>query len=163
VFRVGTELRIHRDRTLRAQVTKTFPAAIAPPLRPQHGERALVIAMSLRSLPRALILPRSCRGGAISRCVAMGRLTQKRWASNDRKGGDDERPFYLQLQDSIYERVQKEKAEQLRIQSLQQRTARGQFFATVTGIQVKVRQSRYHTKNQQHASSQQHWATTLAN
>jgi D-lactate dehydrogenase (cytochrome) len=66
--------------------------------------------------------------------VATGRLTQKRWASNDKKGGDDERPFYLQLQDSIYERVQKEKAEQLRIQSLQQRTARGQFFATVTGI-----------------------------
>mgnify|MGYP004549687167 CR=1 FL=1 len=63
----------------------------------------------------------------------MGRLTQRRWASNDRKGVDEDKPFYLQLHESIYERVQKEKAEQIRIQSLQQRTARGQFFATVFG------------------------------
>jgi D-lactate dehydrogenase (cytochrome) len=63
----------------------------------------------------------------------VGRLTQQRWASDGKKGGEDEKPFYLQLQESIYERVQKEKAEQIRIQSLQGRTARGQFWATVTG------------------------------
>jgi D-lactate dehydrogenase (cytochrome) len=56
-----------------------------------------------------------------------------RWASNNKKSGDEEKPFYFQLQESIFERVQKEKAEQYRIQSLQQRTARGQFWATVTG------------------------------
>jgi D-lactate dehydrogenase (cytochrome) len=64
----------------------------------------------------------------------VGRLTQQRWASNDRKSGGDEKPFYHQLQESIFERVQKEKAEQIRIQSLQQRTARGQFFATLSGM-----------------------------
>lgn len=53
---------------------------------------------------------------------------QRRW-----KSGDQEKPFYLQLNESIFDRVQKEKAEQIRIQSLQQRTARGQFFATVFG------------------------------
>jgi uncharacterized protein YdbL (DUF1318 family) len=63
--------------------------------------------------------------------VQVGRITQKRWASN--KGSDSERPFYLQLQESIQERVHKEKAEQLAIQQMQQRTARGQFWATVTG------------------------------
>jgi D-lactate dehydrogenase (cytochrome) len=63
--------------------------------------------------------------------AGVGRITQKRWASN--KGADSERPFYLQLQESIQERVQKEKAEQLAIQQMQQRTARGQFWATVTG------------------------------
>ena len=67
--------------------------------------------------------------------VAVGRITQKRWASN--KGADSERPFYLQLQESIQERVQKEKAEQLAIQQMQQRTARGQFWATVTGECLK--------------------------
>jgi D-lactate dehydrogenase (cytochrome) len=92
------------------------------------------MAMSLRSLPRAL---RSCRGAAIQRNVGVGRLTQKRWASNDKKSGDEERPFYFQLQESIFERVQKEKAEQYRIQSLQQRTARGQFWATVTGAHIR--------------------------
>lgn len=68
--------------------------------------------------------------------VGAGRLTQKRWASNkDQKPvPDGERPFYLQLQESIQERVQKEKAEQIQIQSLQQRTARGQFWATITGM-----------------------------
>lgn len=63
----------------------------------------------------------------------VGRLTQQRWVSEDKKAGNGEKPFYHQLQESIYDRVQKEKAEQIRIQSLQQRTARGQFFATVTG------------------------------
>ena len=64
----------------------------------------------------------------------MGRLTQKRWASEDKKGEDQTKPFYVQLNESIYDRVQKEKAELTRIQSLQQRTARGQFFATVVGM-----------------------------
>jgi D-lactate dehydrogenase (cytochrome) len=63
----------------------------------------------------------------------VGRLTQQRWASDGKRGGDAEKPFYHQLQESIFERVQKEKAEQIRIQSLQMRTARGQFFATVAG------------------------------
>jgi hypothetical protein len=49
-------------------------------------------------------------------------------------GKDEEKPFYLQLNETIFERVQREKAEQIKIQSLQQRTARGQFFATVFGI-----------------------------
>jgi D-lactate dehydrogenase (cytochrome) len=61
-------------------------------------------------------------------------LTQKRWASDKKPGSDEEKPFYLQLNESIFERVQKEKAEQIQIQSLQQRTARGQFFATVVGM-----------------------------
>jgi D-lactate dehydrogenase (cytochrome) len=65
--------------------------------------------------------------------VGVGRLTQQRWASDGKKSGGDEKPFYHQLQESIFERVQKEKAEQIRIQSLQMRTARGQFFATVAG------------------------------
>lgn len=103
-----------------------------------------MIAMSLRSLPRASIARASHRGSAITRSAQagringgnaqVGRLTQKRWASDDKKGGLDEKPFYHQLQESIYERVQREKAEQIRIVSLQQRTARGQFWATVTGI-----------------------------
>jgi D-lactate dehydrogenase (cytochrome) len=72
--------------------------------------------------------------------AGVGRITQKRWASNrDQKPGPDgERPFYLQLQESIQERVQKEKAEQLAIQSLQQRTARGKFWATLTGMRTTV-------------------------
>lgn len=61
----------------------------------------------------------------------MGRITQQRWAS-EKKGGEGEKPFYHQLQESIYDRVQKEKAEQYKIQMLQQRTARGRFWATVT-------------------------------
>lgn len=93
--------------------------------------------MSLRSISRASIAPRSIRGGATwitcrSR-TGVGRITQKRWASDDKKGEEAERPFYFQLQESIYDRVQKEKAEQIRIQAMQQRTARGQFFAAVTG------------------------------
>jgi D-lactate dehydrogenase (cytochrome) len=70
----------------------------------------------------------------------VGRIAQKRWASNkDQKPvPDGERPFYLQLQESIHERVQKEKAEQLQIQSLQQRTARGTFWATVTGMHTGI-------------------------
>jgi D-lactate dehydrogenase (cytochrome) len=64
----------------------------------------------------------------------VGRITQKRWASEKKEmGKEEDKPFYLQLNESIYERVQKEKAEQTKIQSLQQRTARGQFFATVFG------------------------------
>jgi D-lactate dehydrogenase (cytochrome) len=75
--------------------------------------------------------------GRIAGNAQIGRLTQKRWASDDKKGSD-EKPFYHQLQESIYERVQREKAEQIRIQSLQQRTARGQFWATVTGTHTSL-------------------------
>ncbi|KAL6705947.1 D-lactate ferricytochrome c oxidoreductase [Coniothyrium glycines] len=92
--------------------------------------------MLLRGFPRHAIVQRvsrtcaaqqSCRGAARA-----GRLTQRRWASEDKKSSSEgDRSFYLQLNESIYERVQKEKAEQIKIQSLQQRTARGQFFATV--------------------------------
>jgi hypothetical protein len=107
--------------------------------------------MSLRGLPKAWMLsPSSTRvaagpvaitrfavGGRASCGVGagVGRITQKRWASNqDQKPvAPGERPFYLQLQETIHERVQKEKAEQIQIQSLQQRTARGQFWATITG------------------------------
>lgn len=94
-----------------------------------HERRIFMIAMSLRGLPRASIALRSsCRGN-----VSVGRLTQQRWASEEKKSGkEEEKPFYFQLQESIYERVQKEKAEQYRIQSLQQRTARGQFWATMS-------------------------------
>jgi len=81
--------------------------------------------MSLRSLPRAS-LASSTRAGA-------GRLTQRRWASKKEKAGPDEKPFYFQLQESIFDRVQREKAEQLKIVAMQQRTARGEFWATVTG------------------------------
>ncbi|KAH9863721.1 hypothetical protein J1614_009653 [Plenodomus biglobosus] len=99
--------------------------------------------MSLRGLPRVPIAlrPGRCRTSAppsaawracgVRAGVPVGQLTQKRWASKGDKDSDGERPFYLQLNESIYERVQKEKAEQLQIQSLQQRTARGQFFATI--------------------------------
>jgi hypothetical protein len=95
----------------------------------RHGSHSFMMAMSLQSLPRASI---ALRNGSW-RTAGVGRLTQQRWASDGKKGGEDEKPFYLQLQESIYERVQKEKAEQIRIQSLQGRTARGQFWATVTG------------------------------
>ncbi|KAI4684805.1 uncharacterized protein J4E88_004246 [Alternaria novae-zelandiae] len=92
--------------------------------------------MPLRSLPRGSFAVRGATGGALWRtCGAgagVGRITQRRWASERKPmGREDEKPFYLQLNESIYERVQKEKAEQIQIQSLQQRTARGQFFATV--------------------------------
>jgi D-lactate dehydrogenase (cytochrome) len=62
-------------------------------------------------------------------------------------GKDDEKPFYLQLNESIYERVQKEKAEQIKIQSLQQRTARGQFFATVFGTNPSYTSTAAHTND----------------
>lgn len=84
---------------------------------------------------------RSARGGTIwKQCGAsagVSRIPQRRWASGKKPmGTEDEKPFYLQLNESIYERVQKEKAEQIQIQSLQQRTARGQFFATVFGTHL---------------------------
>jgi D-lactate dehydrogenase (cytochrome) len=61
-------------------------------------------------------------------------MVQRRWASDDKKAdGDGEKPFYFQLQETIYERVQKEKAEQMRVVSMQQRTARGEYFATIFG------------------------------
>lgn len=61
----------------------------------------------------------------------MRHQAQRRWASEGKKDSGAESPFYLQLNESIFERVQKEKEEQLQVQFLQQRTARGQFFATV--------------------------------
>jgi D-lactate dehydrogenase (cytochrome) len=99
--------------------------------------------MPLRRLPRGSIALRSAQPSAIWRqCGASARLTggaQRRWASDDKRTSkDEERPFYLQLNESIFERVQKEKAEQIKIQSLQQRTARGQFFATVVGTKPSL-------------------------
>ncbi|KAI8933832.1 hypothetical protein NX059_009534 [Plenodomus lindquistii] len=100
--------------------------------------------MSLRGLSRVscAIRARSCRTIApscaiwracgVQAGVPVGSATQRRWASKNGKDDVGDRPFYLQLNESIYERVQKEKAEQIQIQSLQQRTARGQFLATVT-------------------------------
>ena len=97
-----------------------------------------------------------CRAG-------VGRITQKRWASkkNQEPVPDGERPFYLQLQESIQERVQKEKAEQIQIQSLQQRTARGKFWATVTGMSLYRTQCTY-ANNHQLLPSPAPWATTMA-
>lgn len=98
--------------------------------------------------------------------AGVGRITQKRWASSrDQKPvPDGERPFYLQLQESIQERVQKEKAEQLQIQSLQQRTARGKFWATVTGMHttMAVRREDWHADTGQPSPSLAPWATTTA-
>lgn len=127
------------------------------PLTPwRQSPTLLLVAMSSRSLSRAAMLSRSSTraatgAGAGARSAVgrwqscgvgagVGRSTQKRWASNkgQKDVADGERPFYLQLQESIHERVQKEKAEQIQIQSLQQRTARGQFWATVTGRPVSA-------------------------
>jgi hypothetical protein len=108
----------------------------------RHVPRSVVVAMSSGSFSRASLALRSSRGGAVWRscggtaALGLGRPSQRRWASNsndNKPTADGERPFYLQLNESIYERVQKEKAEQIQIQSLQQRTARGRFFATVFG------------------------------
>jgi D-lactate dehydrogenase (cytochrome) len=74
---------------------------------------------------------------------------------------DGERPFYLQLQESIHERVQKEKAEQLEIQSLQQRTARGKFWATITGMGLRRIQC-MNANHHQLSPSPAPWATTMA-
>lgn len=56
---------------------------------------------------------------------------QRRWASEDKK--NEQTPFHFQLFESITQRVQKEKEEQLRQAQMQNRTARGRFFATMTG------------------------------
>ncbi|KAH3911379.1 hypothetical protein HBH56_134140 [Parastagonospora nodorum] len=84
--------------------------------------------MSLRSLPRASLARTTLHGARLG----AGRLTQMRWASKKEKTGPEEKPFYYQLQESIFDRVQREKAEQLEIVAMQQRTARGEFWATVT-------------------------------
>ncbi|KAF2246583.1 hypothetical protein BU26DRAFT_431027 [Trematosphaeria pertusa] len=55
---------------------------------------------------------------------------QRRWASEDKK--NEQTPFHFQLFESITQRVQKEKEEQLRQAQMQNRTARGRFFATMT-------------------------------
>jgi hypothetical protein len=119
-----------------SHATTLSPLLRSWPMR--HVPRSLIVAMPLRSLPRGSIALRSARGGTTLRTcgvgAGVGRLTQKRWASDKKPGNDEEKPFYLQLNESIFERVQKERAEQIQIQSLQQRTARGQFFATVVGM-----------------------------
>jgi hypothetical protein len=139
-----------------ATSTASHEAAVASPHPPpspvpRNGARSFMIAMSLRSLPRASIGPRSHIGAtawSLCRAQGVGRIAQRRWASNDMKNSD-EKPFYHQLQESIYERVQKEKAEQILIQSLKQRTARGEFFATVAGTTV-CRTRKTHAKASQH-------------
>jgi len=45
-------------------------------------------------------------------------------------------PFNFQLFESINTRVQKEKAQQIEMAALQQRTARGRFLATLTGMYI---------------------------
>lgn len=125
----------------RASSSFSSHAKLSPLLshrRLRHELPSIVVAMPLRSLPRGSFAVRGATGAALWRtCGAgagVGRITQRRWASERKPmGREDEKPFYLQLNESIYERVQKEKAEQIQIQSLQQRTARGQFFATVFG------------------------------
>ena len=117
------------------------------PAHSRNVPQSFVVAMSSGSFSRASLALRSSRGGAVwtSRggTAALGRPSQqRRWASNNNNDNkptaDGERPFYLQLNESIYERVQKEKAEQIQIQSLQQRTARGRFFATVFGTPASL-------------------------
>jgi hypothetical protein len=138
---------------------KTFPALLISQFM-RHASRSCIVAMPLRSLPRGSIAPRSARGGAAWRVcgvgAGVGRIIQRRWASDKKElGKDEDKPFYLQLNESIFERVQKEKAEQIKIQSLQQRTARGQFFATVFGMDSTYMLVVAHTKNDQHVSSPQ--------
>lgn len=95
--------------------------------------------MLLQRLPRVPVTLRGCRATPIQAAcgvtvrVHMRHQAQRRWASEGKKDSGAESPFYLQLNESIFERVQKEKEEQLQVQFLQQRTARGQFFATVAG------------------------------
>ncbi|KAF1349444.1 hypothetical protein EJ07DRAFT_140005 [Lizonia empirigonia] len=92
----------------------------------------------LSSSTRAAAGRARCGGCAVRAGVGRAQHAQKRWASGreQKPVPDGERPFYLQLQETIQERVQKEKAEQIQIQSLQQRTARGQFWATITACLV---------------------------
>lgn len=135
--------------------------------------RSFIVAMSLS---RAAMLSRGSTRAAVpagrralERCAGcgaraeVGRFTQKRWASN-KPGADNEQPFYLQLQETIQERVQKEKAEQIQIQSLQQRTARGKFWATITGMGSPRRGRRgcQHADPHQPSRLPARWATTMA-
>lgn len=104
--------------------------------------------MSLRSLHRASIVlrsstpasrlvlrdtPRIPRDGLARRNVGAlgGREVQRRWASG--KKDDEDIPFNVQLFESITQRVQKEKEEQIKQAQMQHRTARGRFFATMFG------------------------------
>ncbi|KAL5120394.1 D-lactate ferricytochrome c oxidoreductase [Pleosporales sp. CAS-2024a] len=87
-------------------------------------------------MPNGVVASRPSMG--LARAATVGRLTHKRWASRERRGaedkgenGDRNAPFYLQLQESIYERVQREKAEQGRMIAKLQRTRRGQAWATI--------------------------------
>jgi hypothetical protein len=135
---LGSSLSPGFTRASSSLSSHTKPSPLLSPQLLRHESPSMIVAMPLRSLPRGPFALRGAREVAPRRtCGAgagVGRITQRRWASEHKKmGRDDEKPFYLQLNESIYERVQKEKAEQLKIQSLQQRTARGQFFATVCG------------------------------
>ena len=145
-----------RTFIIRAHIAQ--PSPLSPSAR--HASSSIVVAMLPRSLPRGSTALQSARGGATWRAcrvgAGVGRTTPRRWASEKKEmGKDEDKPFYLQLNESIYERVQKEKAEQIKIQSLQQRTARGQFFATVFGIASTCPATSAHTDHAQHVSSPQ--------
>jgi hypothetical protein len=141
-------------------ISRSHGARLSPHQPPRLIRYALrsLVAMLPRSLPRGSNALRSARGGATWRAcgigAGVGRTTQRRWASEKKEmGKDEDKPFYLQLNESIYERVQKEKAEQIKIQSLQQRTARGQFFATVFGTGPVHLWMAAHTNKSQHVFS----------
>lgn len=95
--------------------------------------------MSVRSLSRASIALRSTRHTSASPATLPKCSTQlqRRWKGDSGKEGQEtsgQTPFNFQLFESINTRVQKEKAQQIEMAALQQRTARGRFFATVTGM-----------------------------
>lgn len=129
--RVRLDLVLARPASFDAPSTPTRSPHL-PSQQLRHELRVCIVAMPLPSMPRGSTALRSARASALCRqcrpSAGAGTFMQRRW-----KSGDQEKPFYLQLNESIFDRVQKEKAEQIRIQSLQQRTARGQFFATVFG------------------------------
>ncbi|KAF2735745.1 D-lactate dehydrogenase mitochondrial precursor [Polyplosphaeria fusca] len=94
--------------------------------------------MAMRGLPRRAIAlrstPRATPAATFLRCTAQQQ--QLRYASspnsNDKKDGNTEpAPFYPQLFESMHARIEKEKAEQTKYSQMQQRTAAGQFFATL--------------------------------
>jgi D-lactate dehydrogenase (cytochrome) len=69
--------------------------------------------------------------------------TQRRWASELEKPGEPQKKkkgemttFHAQMFETIQARVEKEKAVQEKASSMQQRTAFGQFWATVFGIHL---------------------------
>jgi D-lactate dehydrogenase (cytochrome) len=90
------------------------------------------------SMPLASIALRSAAKSA-PRCRAVAHA-QKRWASSDGGEGHEKRPkkgmsdFHAGLFESITARVEKEKVQQAQQAEMHQRTGRGRFFATVTGM-----------------------------